>query len=74
MLFETNKDKVRAGLSMGIAYFGANISFDMNNYHFCWSKIDSYNRNSYYANYELFSNFEPDKHDRLAMRFPTDDD
>ena len=24
MLFETNKDKGRAGLSMGIAYFGAN--------------------------------------------------
>ena len=24
MLFETNKDKGRAGLAMGIAYFGAN--------------------------------------------------
>ena len=24
MLFETNKDKGRAGMSMGIAYFGAN--------------------------------------------------
>ena len=24
MLFETNKDKGRAGMAMGIAYFGAN--------------------------------------------------
>ncbi|MBQ1734323.1 MAG: hypothetical protein II038_05520 [Lachnospiraceae bacterium] len=36
--------------------------------------VDSFARNSYYANYELFSTFTPDEYDRLTMRFPSLDD
>ena len=38
--------------------------------------VNDYHRDSYYANYEMFSTFTPDEHERLGMPFPfyADDD